>query len=1133
MKETYLSNVIKLIKGTNGQGLQLLPHIKRTFGYNNYEHTIKTIMNNISYKDYFTKELFPTDIDNIITRDYIPLSFDMREELDYYILNEILCFVSLFQCFNNELKCFVKLRNNFEYYLFSGQYENANKILLNIKEKFGFSFWLIESQLLLANFSMSVVQAESFYQNLKNECNDYYIKSYIRALRRKTNTYESAKDSQNFINKKAKDFTEIKKNISEYKQIYFSFNNNRFEELSKNSIKLLLGMAPNLNLVDMFLLIDKIIIYIIADRIFSDTDVKKIINVISDFSVPLRCKCICDLINKKIDEQEKLTEIVYDLKMEINYAVKNNFSNCKKVEIKQYCASFDVVLSNTMLKLLGQKSIKFDSDLLGMLVEVIELCLLKDGNYNIFTKIVNNAERLLLLLDSTTMNFGYTNFYTDVFKGDNSQFFKSVVSSGYYNRYALSLINFDNDELFKVFNDRFGCFECNWYHNISIDERLKYDQITMELYNIENTAAVDNMLYMMQSKTTVLDIILFNRCCERLYVIYINNGEIILAIKLYVDLQFESKFKVCNFDNDLLTRKLNGVIIPKLYSNIDFCIYAHLTNFRGAVGLRYNTQVANSIMAILKANKMKFPSELYNQIDMNSWLERAKYAYLFRHICGEDLLKSRLTGYSINTETMSEQTKIVLEERKQLLLLTKSLESSEEISQIESQIEKIDRKIGSIDNVNLSDYMVLYAKILEDAISVSDTDIILPFYKSINNIKVQQTKCNFDDFSSGEFLIFRDSFVKYKEAYLKSLDEQIGINIRHGFLKNEIINFFYERHIAFKKFPSKESEVSACIDNKIIKLRESEENTFLIGYIYDIVNFSKDLYNFVDHLLVTLRIKSSSEETDGAFDIFIQNKEISKLAKILIETNNPYEFKNKLHKEMSEIIDPRLQIIGNYIEKTIKQVCVNLINEHFEKPYLNDYKMLEKMKNVKNDVANIAGEIKKWFKFVKNGDELCSISKYFSALKNKKNYIFYSLSDNIPDGIKFYQLHILDLILLNLIMNAEEHSGLDKHQLKIHTSLSVNKNIMKIYFSNNLSVETNKDYILEKMAVLECNLSNCKNNNYVNKGSGNGFFHIAHALNSLVDSNWQVSFCKDELPKKFALNITIDWSGLIEKSISD
>lgn len=50
------------------------------------------------------------------------------------------------------------------------------KTLEQIRDIFGKSFWLIESELLLANYTMNVVEIEDFYQSIKDECSDYYIK---------------------------------------------------------------------------------------------------------------------------------------------------------------------------------------------------------------------------------------------------------------------------------------------------------------------------------------------------------------------------------------------------------------------------------------------------------------------------------------------------------------------------------------------------------------------------------------------------------------------------------------------------------------------------------------------------------------------------------------------------------------------------------------------------------------------------------------------------------------------------------------------------------------------------------------------------------------------------------------------
>ena len=85
MGKDYLYYKTKLIKGTNGEGKSILPIIKRNFGPLRYYDSLRAIIHNINYTDYFKGELFPQNINDIITYDSIPLSFD-----DEHITEKIL-----------------------------------------------------------------------------------------------------------------------------------------------------------------------------------------------------------------------------------------------------------------------------------------------------------------------------------------------------------------------------------------------------------------------------------------------------------------------------------------------------------------------------------------------------------------------------------------------------------------------------------------------------------------------------------------------------------------------------------------------------------------------------------------------------------------------------------------------------------------------------------------------------------------------------------------------------------------------------------------------------------------------------------------------------------------------------------
>lgn len=1121
MKNNYIAWKLKLIKAGNGEGATILPYIKKHFGYLKYGDAISTILKNTYYKGYFKIELFPQNINNIITYDYIPLSLNAQNIDEASIINEIECFLSMFNNFKDTLTIFSGLRNDFEKGLFTGKYDMSRKALEQISDSFGKSFWLIESEFLLANYTMNVVEIENFYQGIKDECSDYYIKNFVRAIRRKTNIHESVKDSISFIDKKTKDFLNPSKSVEQYKQIYFEFYNNTINTMNYTITYPLLAMSARLNLIDMFLLLEKLIVQIICDDCFLALDKDRLISVLDFFQLPFVFKKSCDMLNGHIDYSDKLTKNIYQFKEQLyNYDVKPDQHHLIQT-LEEYPTSFDMIICYAKMDIIYSYANGIEPTLLKFLIEIIKLSLLKEGDYRVFSKVSNDALRLQMLLGSTTLNYGYSNFYYDTFSSNTSQIVKSIFTSDYYNRYIYYYMQPNNS--MAAFNEAFGTYESNWFHGVKKICSLLYDKTSEKLMEIDNHETDLEVLHDELEKDQLsTSIIIDNRCCEKMFALYLESNKVSNAIDLYVDLQFKSKLKVCSYNNDLLTKKCNGMRLPTLYKSLNFCIYAHLTDFRGALGLRFNHQCANSLMAILKHNNVTFPSQLVLKSNASN-LEKAKYAYLFRHICETDLLTSKLVGNGIDTEDVVEQTKLVLEERKSLLNKALNLDDKYEKKQIAYQIKKIEGEINSLGNISLEDTLISYAKILESAVCVSDTEIILPFYDGFQKIITQTQVYNFENFVSGEFLIFRDLFVKYKKEYIRCLDQQIGINIRHGFLKNEILSYFLKYNIIFEKFPSKEEDVPRAVNKMITKLRSDPEHVYLIKHINIIVDFSKKLYDFIDSLLAKLIIGHTSAATENLFQVFISDESISKIACSLVKTNNPYQFKETLDLMMSEILENNLKWMGEYVEDNIYRICEKIIDETFQDVVNSDAILANNIANVKLNLFELSSKIKRWFEYVKDGNKTCSIYKYFSLLKEKYHYVNYSLSDELPEEIMFYQLHCMDLILSNLIMNATEHSGLGEDELIVNTSVSINKNIMKIYFSNNLHQEI-KD-MLKRVEQLEYDLNHLNQNNH--RAKGNGFKHIVESLNSLKGTEWNLSFCKNELPKCFALVIEIDWRNYI------
>lgn len=1132
MKNDLNNYRIKLIRSSKGEGAVILPIIKSRYAPDDYYDTIKIIKHMRNYKGYFFDELFPNDIDQIITCDWIPLAFGKDNICEEKVVNEILFFISFLKNFNDELANFQSLRASFEHSLLLGKYADALETLSKIKGNFGYSFWMIESNLLLLNFSDNVVNLTRSYQQYKISCHDDYIKTFIRTIRRKTNFVEKASEAQAFITDKLKKLEED--GIESYKHLYLKFCNYHVEDdWSLNNIYELLEMASRLNLIDMFLLIDKILIYVTTQKTISKENKNKIIQFISDSKLPFSCKKSCDLILQKFDKEDEITHQVYRLKESLCKRHNNSQTNSFRKLIEKFPSNFEILFDFAKMEVLNKpisENLIYNSKedgLLDLIIFLIKNSLLKEGDYKHSTEILDKAMRLHLALSSTTLSYGFSNFYYDTISYEHSQRVSYCMSCNFYNRDILEYFKeYISTPLLDEFLQCFGNYESIWYRNAQHHDFLSYDDTSIKLLEFDDSSCdLESKLKLLHKNLTPENIILFNRCSEKLLYRYLQNNNVVEAIKLFVNLQFISKLKVCGVDCQKINEQLFISNLRLLNYDLDFCIYAHLTDYKGAKGSKWNTEVIKTLSYVLRTNGLSKPSELSLPLDASD-LEKAKYAYIFRHICDTDLLMFIMSNIKDKDKCLEGSiiTNNVLHERISLLEIALELDSEDEKEQINSQIQNAKDEILRIEQIKLKEFLVSSAKIIKETVSISDLEIILPFYESMRSILIHYPETKFNNYLSGEYLLFREYFVKYKKAYIKNLSDQIGVYIRHGFFKNEILDYFLKHQLCLKACPEIDDDTMSSHDlleylDKCLKYPITE---FQRNHIVEIVSFSKEIYSFIANTIDNMFIYPISCDIGATNFIFFEDQEISSLAQKLSRISNPYEFKYTLDNLMSELIRGNLKKLGKFVGNSIKTECPKLLAGCFSGWMTQDDPLFKKLSEAKNNIADIANTIEKWFDFITDNDKNYSIKMYFDSVQKEHPCIKRcSLDVSNTARISRIQLHTLNLIIANLIVNAKEHSGFKEKELEIEMDIYFKYNKLKLDFSNNLASSCNVNSIINKMKSIEENSKTVPNE--ITNERGNGYNGIALSLNKIVGTNWELNFHPEKLPTNFSLTYDITW----------
>ena len=137
------------------------------------------------YKNMFGNRFFPQKSKNLIYIKNSPLLYNnekYKDDIAFCSENEMRYLIHLILFYIDKINYFCIKRDQFEKAVMCSQYEEAERVLKEIYDKVGYSFWYIEARLLL----LEVTKVNTFLGDFLNELeisNDLsIIKTYILIL---------------------------------------------------------------------------------------------------------------------------------------------------------------------------------------------------------------------------------------------------------------------------------------------------------------------------------------------------------------------------------------------------------------------------------------------------------------------------------------------------------------------------------------------------------------------------------------------------------------------------------------------------------------------------------------------------------------------------------------------------------------------------------------------------------------------------------------------------------------------------------------------------------------------------------------------------------------------------------------
>lgn len=103
-----------------------------------------------------------------------------------YIYNDILFYIAYLDVYKERVKEFIAGRVEFENLYLNGKYKEAQTVLEQVCQSCGFSFWYMESKLMLLN-SSEYKEYHQYYLKFRDSCENALLKSCVRLVKRKIN----------------------------------------------------------------------------------------------------------------------------------------------------------------------------------------------------------------------------------------------------------------------------------------------------------------------------------------------------------------------------------------------------------------------------------------------------------------------------------------------------------------------------------------------------------------------------------------------------------------------------------------------------------------------------------------------------------------------------------------------------------------------------------------------------------------------------------------------------------------------------------------------------------------------------------------------------------------------------------
>jgi len=1094
---------------------QVLNSLKDDFPITTIKKVLRELETHPLVKKYFYGNPFPSELKDLGDTFYTYNS-EIEKELEFLSL--------ALDKFSTKISTFLPLKNLFEKRFILGEYQLANDTLNEIKDKFGFSLWLIENKLLVEEYTGGLKGNKEYLTYINRNNTDPFLTTiaYFLSIRA-----EKKISALNYKNKFSTLVADLNIKIKDYLIAKLNFLENEYEVSQFSKI---VSYDSTFSMIDRYLSFLQICQIMVTSSKWMDKKalLKNILSglnkKIADSRITHMLIVLGDKDQKVLNELNEKVLLAFEAYTIGNY--QDSFYQAKEL-LYQNPTEFSLYelyirslfyMKSPMVKI-GDKPESFLNSIL-------------ENLYHVYAKkkqtkpSILNMQKIIKQIEGFSIGI---QMYTTL---------KSLLNNDWPNE--TKRLNFINSSIHNPIHFNI-CPALNKYETLNVVKFFKqYNSITSksEIETLSFTDIPQSRIYLYKAKK------LIELGEYELVISFIENiiNDDSVPIHLYeecITILFECHYKTNNIDKCIDVYVENYLINPNLITRINYIdipIKIKSTKFKTAypsINLPIFFKITNqdnhliniASRLFLKAKNCERPQEIVKHKDS---IDAAALIYFLDYVCTPEVIK-----YFIHLNS----TKEILFERAMIYLQLIKLDTSkkenywEEVYQITQNlaildgIQQIDEGKIFVDEKNLianelNETKANFARYIE--ISNLATEVPLLFIDLINNKKIL-VNISLDKMAEGDaeksklaenlkFELFKELFNEIKNAFLFSnkygLESYLSTRIRHGTLLGQIRSQFQEQRLITKK--NKEND--KYYENEYW---ESKLN-YLEPHLMNSLQFTfSEFSGKIDQLIrkITndlIQIKTGNKNPIGLFDYTFPNQDLLILFKLKFDKINDYDkFLEDIFKELWKQTEICLDIIRAHFVSTIKEEfnkyldtlytdikSLSVETKEFQEIYNN---IISCKTNINNEVDTIAN----WFHLRHTSIDNFTIDKVINTSLEITNKISQGIriapvtkdiqSQTSIQG-KFF-IHFFDLIRI-FFENIVNYSELSSEALRVSIYAIEDAEKLNVTIVNNLNDTINKEKLRFTLNSRAIELNNINWNMELTKREtgGTGFYKAKKIL---------------------------------------